>query len=204
MKKTIFLGLALLGLAAFTQAAALTVGGTINAPNVQQDGNGILVLKTYSVDPSGTPIATPAAAPGIIAGFTPTVYVNVLSVPTSTPVTTPVPVAPVSVKIHKSGRQTFTWNQTPVAYNISHVAGVASQGYILRMEGMPGPCAAAALEIDYSTSASSALNSGWGAYIPASTTGGIAYGPYGGTPTAKMRSLSSSECHGSFVVESLP
>lgn len=127
MKKIIFLGLALLGLAAFTQAAALSTAGSINTPLVDQDGDGKLVLRVFQVNPSGTPIATPAAAPGIIAGFTPTVYVNVLSVPTPTPGIQPISITAQSgyTRLTATAYTGVTTNAT-VSLGLTATAGTSA------------------------------------------------------------------------------
>lgn len=187
MKKPLLLTL----LAAFMAAnlyAALSNAGGIPNWKTQKNGNGDIVIYGVQVGPDGTPVPTPGGA---------------VTFPTPTPGIQPVTVTAMP-GIDGVTHQTFTWNQTPTAYNLSTTAGTAGKKYIFRMEGMPGPCAAASIELDSSASASAGFNSGWGAYIPLSTTGGIAYGPYSAGMHVKGRSLSSTNCNGSFVVETLP
>lgn len=89
MKKLLLI-LAFLGLS--VAAISATIGGTINAPLVYQDSNGVLMLGTYDVNPSGTPAPTPAPTPtflptpagGYASADNQTAEINILKGATST------------------------------------------------------------------------------------------------------------------------
>lgn len=104
MKKIIFLGLALLGLAVIANAA-LTTAGSINTPLVDQDANGKLVLRFFQVNPSGTPLPTPSSGSGSAVVVTNTTPIPVLQ---ASPTPGILPVSPTTATLNFS-TGTFTW-----------------------------------------------------------------------------------------------